>query len=73
MAHGAYKPIEAYGLIGNLETCALVGQDGAIDWCCLPYLQSPSVCSNGPGGTGATGCTTVRSRTTRSAASTTMQ
>ncbi|PSQ46804.1 hypothetical protein BRD19_11290 [Halobacteriales archaeon SW_7_65_23] len=43
MAHGAYKPIEAYGLIGNLETCALVGQDGAIDWCCLPYLQSPSV------------------------------
>lgn len=38
-----YKDLEDYGLIGNLETCALVGQDGAIDWCCLPHLQSPSV------------------------------
>ena len=43
MAHGEYKPIDAYGLIGNLETCALVGRDGAIDWCCLPNLQSPSI------------------------------
>ena len=38
-----YKPIEAYGLIGNLETGALVGNDGAIDWCCFPYLDSPSI------------------------------
>ena len=43
MASREYKPIEAYGLIGNLETCALVGRDGAIDWCCLPYLKSPSI------------------------------
>lgn len=43
MANREYKPIEAYGLIGNLETCALVGQDGSIDWCCLPHLNSPSV------------------------------
>lgn len=43
MEDGGYKPIGAYGLIGNLETCALVGNDGAIDWCCVPYLHSPSV------------------------------
>ncbi|HET7323243.1 MAG TPA: glycoside hydrolase family 15 protein [Halococcus sp.] len=38
-----YKPLEDYGLIGNLETCALVGRDGSIDWCCLPHLNSSSV------------------------------
>ena len=38
-----YKPLEDYGLIGNLETCALVGNDGSIDWCCLPRLNSSSV------------------------------
>jgi len=38
-----YKKIEDYGLIGNLETCALVGNDGSIDWMCVPHLESPSV------------------------------
>jgi GH15 family glucan-1,4-alpha-glucosidase len=38
-----YKDLEEYGIIGNLETCALVGNDGSIDWLCLPYLESPSV------------------------------
>ncbi|WP_414470580.1 glycoside hydrolase family 15 protein [Methanobacterium sp. ACI-7] len=38
-----YKDIEEYGIIGNLETCALVGNDGSIDWLCFPYLESPSV------------------------------
>ena len=42
-SRGGYKLLEAYGLVGNLETCALIGRDGAVDWCCLPYLQSPSV------------------------------
>jgi alpha,alpha-trehalase len=38
-----YPPIESYGLIGNRHTCALVGLDGAIEWCCLPHLDSPSI------------------------------
>ncbi|WP_254545791.1 glycoside hydrolase family 15 protein [Halomarina pelagica] len=38
-----YPPLEDYGLVGNLETCALVSVDGSIDWCPLPHLESPSV------------------------------
>jgi GH15 family glucan-1,4-alpha-glucosidase len=38
-----YKPLEEYSIIGNLETCALVGSDGSVDWYCLPELDSPSV------------------------------
>jgi GH15 family glucan-1,4-alpha-glucosidase len=38
-----FKPISSYGFIGNLGSCALVNLDGSIDWCCLPYLSSPSV------------------------------
>lgn len=38
-----YKRIEDYGLIGNLATCALIGRDGSIDWCCFPHMESPSV------------------------------
>jgi GH15 family glucan-1,4-alpha-glucosidase len=38
-----YKDLEQYGIIGNLETCALIGDDGSIDWCCFPLIDSPSV------------------------------
>lgn len=40
---GAYPPIEAYGVVGNLETCALVVPNGSVDWFPFPHLESPSI------------------------------
>jgi len=40
---GGYKPIEQYGIIGDLETAALVGVDGSIDFMCFPQFDSPTV------------------------------
>ena len=38
-----YQPIENYGVIGDLNTVALVGLNGSIDFMCFPDLDSPSV------------------------------
>jgi len=29
-----YLPIEDYGMIGNMHTCALIGMNGSVDFMC---------------------------------------
>lgn len=38
-----YQPIENYGIIGDMNTVALVGMNGSIDFMCYPEFDSPSI------------------------------
>jgi GH15 family glucan-1,4-alpha-glucosidase len=38
-----YQPIENYGIIGDLNTVALVGLNGSIDFMCFPHFDSPTI------------------------------
>ncbi|MFG2616914.1 glycoside hydrolase family 15 protein [Streptomyces sp. NPDC048507] len=38
-----YPPIAEHGLIGDMQTCALVSSEGVLDWFCAPRFDSPSV------------------------------
>ena len=38
-----YPAIADHGLIGDLQTTALVATDGTIDWFCTPRFDSPSI------------------------------
>ena len=39
----AFEPIENYGVIGNMQSIALVGMNGSIDFLCYPEFDSPTV------------------------------
>ncbi|MEU7839523.1 glycoside hydrolase family 15 protein [Micromonospora sp. NPDC049114] len=38
-----YPGVEEHGLIGDLQTAALISKDGTIDWFCAPRFDSPSI------------------------------
>ena len=43
MAADDYPAIADHGLIGDQQTCALVSNEGTIDWFCSPRFDSPSI------------------------------
>ncbi|MER6395463.1 glycoside hydrolase family 15 protein [Kitasatospora sp. NPDC001603] len=38
-----YPPIANHGLVGDLQTAALIASDGTVDWWCTPRFDSPSL------------------------------
>jgi GH15 family glucan-1,4-alpha-glucosidase len=44
----AYQPIQNYGMIGDLNTVALIGLNGSIDFMCFPDFDSPTIFAANP-------------------------
>lgn len=38
-----YRPIGDYGVIGDLNTVALISREGSIDFMCFPDFDSPTI------------------------------
>jgi GH15 family glucan-1,4-alpha-glucosidase len=38
-----YPPLDEFGVIGDMESAALVHREGSVDWLCLPRFDSPWV------------------------------
>ena len=38
-----FTPIADHGLVGDLQTSALITTDGTVDWFCVPRFDSPSI------------------------------
>ncbi|MER6133946.1 glycoside hydrolase family 15 protein [Streptomyces sp. NPDC001815] len=39
----SYPPIADHGIVGDLQTAALIAADGTVDWWCAPRFDSPSM------------------------------
>ena len=39
----SYRPIEDYGVIGDLNTVGLISREGSIDFMCFPDFDSPTI------------------------------
>ncbi|WP_435840511.1 trehalase-like domain-containing protein [Streptomyces bobili] len=38
-----YPPVAEHGMVGDLQTAALVSSAGTVDWWCTPRFDSPSI------------------------------
>lgn len=41
--HGAFPPIDDYAFLSDCETNCLIGNNGAVEWMCVPRPDSPSI------------------------------
>ncbi|MFE2639424.1 glycoside hydrolase family 15 protein [Streptomyces scopuliridis] len=42
----ATRRIEDFALVSDMQTAALIGRDGTVEWACLPRFDSPAIFAN---------------------------